>query len=245
MAWNESVRARSRSGWSTIPGSTEDATIKFSVFDSGPPMPPVIMGHLFDGSGLPGSTIESNPKLGLSFSKRLAEMMGGTMWVGEGPNSGTALHFNVKLVLAPPEEFREGGRRSATEPRVQARPLKILLAEDCADNVRLIQAFIKDEPWSVDTAANGRIALERAAASIYDLILMDLDMPEMDGYAAARRIRISECRGETPIVPIVALSAHNEAEAALKSLEAGCTAHVTKPIGKNALIRTIRQYAYS
>jgi CheY-like chemotaxis protein len=121
--------------------------------------------------------------------------------------------------------------------------LKILVAEDAPQNQLLIRAFLKDELWVIDVAANGRIAVEKAAAGSYNLILMDLDMPEMDGYAATREIRIWECANQVSGVPIVALTAFNETEAVVKSFEAGCTAHVTKPFTKAGLLQTIRSYA--
>ena len=95
----------------------------------------------------------------------------------------------------------------------------------------------------IDSAANGRVAMQKAATASYDLILMDLDMPEMDGYTATRRIRTSECHNELPAVPIVALTAHNHANASMKSMEAGCNAHVTKPFTKATLLDTIRRFA--
>jgi CheY-like chemotaxis protein len=107
----------------------------------------------------------------------------------------------------------------------------------------VIRAYLKDAPWGIESAENGKAALDMAVSKAYDLILMDLDMPEMDGYAATRQIRISECLRGVPAVPIVALTAHNEAEAASQSIQAGCTAHVTKPIRKAALIDTIQRYA--
>jgi CheY-like chemotaxis protein len=127
--------------------------------------------------------------------------------------------------------------------RTDSRPLKILLAEDSVHNQMLFRTFVKDEPWEIETAANGRIAVEKAAVEFYNLILMDLDMPEMDGYHATRQIRSAECAGQVLGVPIVALTAHSETEAFVKSFEAGCTAHVTKPLSKAGLIETIRRYA--
>src|SRR5207245_10267247 len=132
---------------------------------------------------------------------------------------------------------------TGAEARDDGHLLRILVAEDATDNLLLIRAFLKDEPCRIDSAGNGRIALEKALTGSYDLILMDLDMPEMDGYTAMRKIRNSENSNEMPAVPIVALTAHNDADAVSKSTEAGCTAHVTKPIHKAAFLKTIRQYA--
>jgi CheY-like chemotaxis protein len=131
--------------------------------------------------------------------------------------------------------------KPVADARTDRRPLKILVADDSADTLLLIRAFLKDVPWGIESADNGRTALEMAVSKSYDLILMDLNMPEMNGYMA--QIRISECLHRMPAVPIVALTANNEAEAASKSIEAGCTAYVTKPIGKADLMETIQRYA--
>lgn len=155
---------------------------------------------------------------------------------------GAVFHFNVNLRPAPMVDLLRLSKPAAA-PRTGQRPLKILVADDSADTLLLVRALLKDAPWAIESADNGRTALEMAVSRSYDLILMDLDMPEMNGYMATRQIRISECLRERPAVPIVALTAHNEAEAAAKSIEAGCTAHVTKPIRKTALIETIQRYA--
>ncbi len=220
----------------------EGVAIRFSVADTGPRIPPDIMCQLFDPTQNPDDAGQNDSRHALMLSKHLAEMMGGTIWVEDAPGPGAVFRFTANLALAYPAEPEKDDRPAATGC-AKGRPLRILVAEDATDNLLLIRAFLKDEPWRIDSASNGWIALEKALTASYDLILMDLDMPEMDGYTATRRIRISECMNEMPAVPIVALTAHNEAEAALKSIEAGCTGHVTKPIHKAALVRMIRQYA--
>jgi CheY-like chemotaxis protein len=133
--------------------------------------------------------------------------------------------------------------KTGEETRTDLRPLKILIVDDSADTQMLIRALLEDAPWGIESADDGRAALEMAVSKSYDLILLDLEMPEMNGYVAARQIRISEYLNKMRAVPIIALTAHNEAEAASKSIEAGCTAHVTKPIRKAALIETIQRFA--
>ncbi|MCF6150483.1 MAG: response regulator [Candidatus Kuenenia sp.] len=122
-------------------------------------------------------------------------------------------------------------------------PYKILLAEDARDNVMLIQAFLKKTSCTVEVAENGEIAVEKCKNNSYDLVLMDMQMPIMDGNEATRRIRAWESENGRKAVPIVALTAHALKEYADMSLEAGCDGHITKPIKKAKLIETIFTYA--
>jgi signal transduction histidine kinase/DNA-binding response OmpR family regulator len=117
--------------------------------------------------------------------------------------------------------------------------LKILLVEDFADNRQVIQAFLKKTAYQLDTAENGRIGVEKFKAGQYDLVLMDIQMPVMDGYAATRAIRAWEKETGRPLTAIIALTANALKEEMEKSLKAGCTAHLTKPIKKAALLQAI------
>ncbi len=124
----------------------------------------------------------------------------------------------------------------------ELRPLKILLAEDAEDNKILIQAYFKKTTCQIDIAENGAIAVEKFKTGTYDIILMDIQMPVMDGYTATAEIRKCEFdRGCMP-TPIIALTAHALKEDEQKSLDAGCNAHVTKPIKKAALFEAIKQF---
>jgi hypothetical protein len=220
----------------------EGIKVKFSVADNGRRIPPERMSRMFDGGLDDETATQGGSERALMLARHLTRMMGGDLWAEEEPHKGAVFHFNVTLRQAPTVDFLKLSK-AAPELRTDRRPLKILVADDSADTLLLIRAYLKDAPWGIESAANGRKALEMAVSKSYDLILMDLDMPEMDGYIATRQIRIAECLKEKPAVPIVALTAHNEAEAASKSMEAGCTAHVTKPIRKAALLDTIQRYA--
>ena len=121
-------------------------------------------------------------------------------------------------------------------------PLHILLVEDHEQNRMLIQTFLKKTPYTLDTAEDGEIALKKFKAYKYDLVLMDIDMPVMDGYTATREIRKWEAQNRGNETPIVVLSAHALVEHRQKSLEAGCTAHLAKPIKKEDLLAAIRQH---
>jgi CheY-like chemotaxis protein len=148
------------------------------------------------------------------------------------------------------EGARAGAAPAAKRPAAQledgvpdgAQGLRILLAEDSQDNVLLIQSYLKASGCSPDVAGNGEVALRKFISGSYDIVLMDVQMPIMDGYAATRKIRQWEGEhGATP-VPILALTAHALPEEVRKSLDAGCTAHLTKPIRKATLLRAIEEH---
>jgi CheY-like chemotaxis protein len=216
--------------------------IKFSIADNGLSLPPERIRHMFEGGSDQETPTRGGSELALLLARHLARMMGGDLWAEVEPKIGAVFHFTVNLPPAPTVDFLQLSEAGA-KARTDVHQLRMLVADDSADSLRLIRAFLKEAPWRIDSAENGRTAVEMAVSKSYDLILMDLDMPELNGYLAARQIRISECLHEKPAVPIVALTAHNEAEAASKSIQAGCTAHVTKPIRKAALIETIQRYA--
>ena len=121
-------------------------------------------------------------------------------------------------------------------------PLRILIAEDLEDNREVIRLFLKDRPWTLDFAENGVMAVQRFKAAAYDLVFMDVQMPELDGYDATQMMREWEQAHGIPRTPIVALTANALQEEVEKSLAAGCDAHMTKPIKKQALLAAVARY---
>jgi len=121
-------------------------------------------------------------------------------------------------------------------------PLRILLVEDLEDNRNLVALFLKDLPYILETAEHGLQGVEKFKLGHYDLVLMDIQMPEMDGYEATAAIRRWETDAQRVPTPIVALTANAFQEEFDKSLAAGCTAHLTKPIKKRTLLEAIHQY---
>lgn len=127
-------------------------------------------------------------------------------------------------------------------PVEEGAGLKILLAEDFVDNRRMMEFYFKATPHRIETAANGQIALEMFMHGSYDLVLMDIQMPVLDGNAATRAIRAWEKdQGRHP-TPILALTANALQSEVQRSLDAGCTAHLTKPIRKARLLEAIQRY---
>jgi PAS domain S-box-containing protein len=118
--------------------------------------------------------------------------------------------------------------------------LRIMLADDSIDNRMLIRAYLRKTPWQLDEARNGREAIEMFKRQHYDVVLMDIQMPEVDGYEATRAIRRLEHDRALPHTPVLALTASALGDAAERSFAAGCDAHITKPVKKAALLSMIR-----
>ena len=180
--------------------------------------------------------------LGLTISKRLVELMGGRIWVESQVDKGSLFAFAV-----PFEVWAAGNRPAITPvgvgPTADLPPLRILMAEDSPDNSTIALAYLEDTPYRVDVAETGAIACEMFTQGHYDLVLMDRQMPVMDGLTATRTIRAWEKARDRLPTPIIALTA-----SALKGdretcLAAGCTAYLTKPIKQDVLLQAIIDYS--
>jgi PAS domain S-box-containing protein len=145
----------------------------------------------------------------------------------------TAVREYPGLLPAAGVEFKE------TEP---VKPARLLIAEDSPDNRLLVQVYLKGSPYHLTFEENGKAAVDRFSSADFDLVLMDMRMPVMDGLGATRAIRaIERERGAAPI-PIIALTANASLQDIEKSRACGCDAHLSKPISKFELIRTIEKY---
>ena len=124
-------------------------------------------------------------------------------------------------------------------PQAATRPLRILLAEDSPDNRLLITAYLKRHPYQIEAAENGKVAVAKFRSGRYDLVLMDIQMPVMDGYAAVRAIRAWETEHRVPPTPILALTASTLDDDIRRAFEAGCNTHIAKPVRKATLLAAI------
>lgn len=140
----------------------------------------------------------------------------------------------IKTVLG-----KAGHRAEKAVIRGNIPPMKILLVDDYKHNRFIIQKYLKDTPVQTDIAENGAEAVEKFESGEYDLVLMDMQMPVMDGYAATRKIREFEARLGKKQIPVIALSAYALKEEIQKSLDAGCNEHLTKPIKKAKLLEVL------
>lgn len=121
-------------------------------------------------------------------------------------------------------------------------PIRILLAEDSAAIRAFTQTYFKGTPYELDLAENGRIAVEMFQAVRYDLVFMDVEMPVLNGISATREIRQWEQEEELDPVPIIALTSHDQKEKLLETLDAGCTAHLLKPLTKEAMLQAVEEH---
>jgi signal transduction histidine kinase/ActR/RegA family two-component response regulator len=171
--------------------------------------------------------------LGLVISKRLAEAMGGTLTVRSTAGVGTT------FVLEVPAEATTAVKVGATSAAAcSLAGVRVLLAEDTVDNQRLIRYHLTKAGAEVDVVGDGLQAYERAKATKVDVVLMDMQMPVMDGYEATGRLREAGYTG-----PIVALTANNTEEDRAKALSAGCDDMATKPLRVPVLVALVRRMA--
>lgn len=181
--------------------------------------------------------------LGLILSRRLVETLGGTLELKYShPGEGSAFEFtlNAPTVSLSEDEVTSDVVHKAFESLVASNVLagvKILLVEDSVDNQVLIGIYLRETGAHIDIQANGLDATRAALTSDYDIILMDVQMPVMDGHAATQKLRMLGYAN-----PIVALTAHAMKEEKEKCLRSGFTDYLTKPIRRDVLISTIQRH---
>lgn len=226
--------------------SSDTVTLLFSVRDTGIGIPDDKVNRIFDKFTQADSSTTrkyGGTGLGLTISKRLVELMGGRIWVTSNVGVGSTFYFTADFQLQKERPQTEPAVIAITVERDALRPLRILLVDDSEDNRLLIQSFLKKTPFVVDIADNGLAAVEKYKTAAYDLILMDIQMPVMDGRTATKEIRDWERSNNREPTPVLALTAHALPEEIQKSYEAGCNWHLTKPIKKNDLLYAIKAYA--
>ena len=222
----------------------ERIELAFSVSDTGIGMTQEQLGRLFQSFTQADSSTTrkyGGTGLGLSISRQLVELMGGAIEVASTPGSGSRFTFTVPLGVAPGQH--DAAPRKAQLESVRALPrldgARILLAEDNANNREVALEFMAAARMQVDVAFNGLEAVRMATEGDYDLVLMDIQMPEMDGLTATREIR-KDPRLRT--LPVVAMTAHALASDRALSRRAGMNDHVTKPIDPDLLFCTLLKW---
>jgi PAS domain S-box-containing protein len=227
--------------------------LRFDVSDTGIGMNEEQVGNLFRAfSQVDNSAARKfgGTGLGLCICKRLAEAMGGNIEVQSTPGKGSTFSFTIDpgplegiRMIHPsqqPENLPAASPAANAEIKLNCR---VLLAEDGPDNQRLIRIILEEAGASVTTVENGQLAVASALEAIekvipYDIILMDMQMPVMDGYTATRELR---SHGYT--APIIALTAHAMADDRQKCLDAGCNDFVVKPFDWQKLLATIDHWS--
>ncbi|MEO5365422.1 MAG: PAS domain-containing protein [Magnetococcus sp. WYHC-3] len=219
----------------------EDGIIVFSVQDSGIGIPPERLETIFDSFSQGDTSISrryGGTGLGLTISRHLVAIMGGTLSVTSLPGQGSTFTFTAQLPMARPGHV--GG--ASLEARAFEVPLQLLVAEDTEENRILLQAYFKKTSHHLVFAHNGLEAVERFKESRFDLILMDIQMPELDGLGATRAIRALERERNLPPTPVLALTAYALKEEVEAVLAAGCNGHLSKPISRKRLMEALNVF---
>jgi signal transduction histidine kinase/ActR/RegA family two-component response regulator len=238
-----SVRVALEAGGATAPG----ILLHWTVADTGIGIPEsqhTVIFEPFRQADNSTTRKYGGTGLGLAICSRLVEMMEGRIWVDSEPGRGSTFHFTTRL--EPAGDGEPALDEVASAPPVPAvdislpplRKLSVLLAEDNVVNQKLSVRLLEKRGHSVTVAANGREAVALASSEAFDVVLMDVHMPEMDGFEATRRIRAHEVESRT-YTPIIAVTANAMSGDREKCLKAGMDGYVNKPIDMARLIRAV------
>jgi PAS domain S-box-containing protein len=228
-------------------GGSAPGWLRFNVVDTGIGIDPDKTEMIFERFTQADSSTTrkyGGTGLGLAISKGLVELMGGRLGCTSELGKGSTFFLAAPFAIRKDGETGEPAEpeTAVLTPAPFATPrqvFRILLAEDSQYNVLLIKAYLQNSGFELDVVENGKIAVESVISGRFDLVLMDLQMPVMDGLEATRAIRHWEASTGARPVPILALTAHAVGEGVGRSLEAGCTEHLTKPIKKATLLEAI------
>ncbi len=219
-------------------------TLRFTIADTGIGIPASFMPRLFDSfSQADVSTTRrfGGTGLGLAISKQLCELMGGQIEVESEEGVGTTFRFTAQVERAPIDDAPALPERAATTPTF--RPdLRILVAEDNKLNQLVLLAVLEQLGLEAEVVSTGALAVAALRRAPYDLVFMDVQMPELDGVEATRMIREPSTGVVNPDVPIVAMTAHAMAQDRRRCLDAGMNDHISKPIQRARLLEVIAAF---
>ena len=208
---------------------SDNVKLKFTVKDTGIGISQLKQKLIFmdftQGGGTSSSRRYGGVGLGLTICKYFVESMEGTISVKSEKEKGSEFEFDIILGVDKTKTAKK-----VVKKKLQKKALDILVVEDNLLNSQVVTSFLKRLGHTSDIADNGKIALEKLAKKDYDVVLMDIEMPEMDGIEATKEIRQGNYNVKNPNVPIVALTAHALRDYEEKSFEVGMNSYLTKPI---------------
>jgi CheY-like chemotaxis protein len=222
----------------------DNIVIEFSVTDTGIGIPEDKLEHIFDDFQQATNEISRShggTGLGLSIVKQFVELQSGTLIVNSKPGKGSTFGFilNFKKAISETIEMAEiTGTKNGVELAKRIENIRILVAEDTPLNQLLIKIILEDFGFHVDIAGNGKIAIEKLQENKYDIILMDLQMPELNGFEATELIR-NKMNSQ---IPIIALTADVTTVDVGKCEAVGMNDYMSKPIDEKLLYSKIIRY---
>lgn len=215
----------------------------FTVSDTGAGIPPEQVSRLFKPFSQGDDSVRKKyggTGLGLLISQRLAQLLGGDVKLGSSDSShGTTFVVHIHYVPVENPKASASAKKPVgkTEPTDLLKDKKILMVEDSVDNQLLAQLYLTRSGAQVEFADNGQIGVEKALEKDYDVILMDIQMPVMDGYTATRELRRRGNRA-----PIVALTGYAMKEDQARCFEAGCNDYLAKPFDRKSLLECVSRH---
>ncbi|BDQ33636.1 ATP-binding protein [Pseudodesulfovibrio portus] len=219
--------------------------LQFSVRDTGVGVPGDKLSAIFEAFTQADSSTTrqfGGTGLGLSISRELVQMMGGRIWAESTPGQGSVFHFTATFGISQTDESRlEPEKVPTREDDLPAS--NILMLEDSKYNAFVIQTYLSGTSCDLTIREDGREGLEVFKKGGWDLVLMDIQMPVMDGFETTRAMRAWEKETGSEPVTIIAMTAYALNEDALRCLEAGADYHLPKPVKKSALFEAIRMLA--
>lgn len=228
-------------------GEAERLLIEYSVEDTGLGIPPDRLDSIFEDFTQVDSSVArkfGGTGLGLAITRKLVHLMGGEIRAESEPGRGSRFTFTVNVRAVRGADNRQMQTRSAAADAGEKKDgavMRILLVEDTEVNRALLGRFLRKPEYAVEEAANGVEAVAKYRENSYDVILMDIEMPEMDGLEATRQIRKIEAAEERPRTPVIALTAHALDDYMQRGMAAGCDRYLTKPIRMDVLYAALRE----
>ncbi|MCB9062909.1 MAG: cache domain-containing protein [Halobacteriovoraceae bacterium] len=234
---------------------SKNQRIRFEVYDTGIGISKENIKTIFDEFNQGDASITKKfggTGLGLSISSKLVRLLGGKLKVQSEFGAYTRFYFELDLVVNKTMESPKTlevivNQKTPIKKYSEAHfnKLKILAVDDTKDNLVIIQKFLKHPDIELDTVMSGRDGLKAINEKEYDLIFMDIQMPEMDGYETTKKVREIERKLGRPKTLIYALTAYAMQENIQRSLAAGCDGHITKPIRKGEMQKFILELVHN
>ncbi len=182
--------------------------------------------------------------LGLSICKQIVEMMEGQIWLESEKGVGSTFYFSARFAPSFHKEDKEMNNLNGEQNQiVDFKPLRVLVAEDNLLNRKFLLHFLEKAGFECETVGNGKEVLKRLEQECFDMILMDIQMPEMDGFEATQQIRNSKSGPIDPQIPIIALTAYAMKGDRERILQAGMDDYVSKPVDMEELFLIVKRVA--
>ena len=241
---NNAIKFTSKGGVTMRIEALDDGFMRFDIIDTGIGLKKDQITTLFQEysqADVSTSREYGGTGLGLSICKNLVELMGGEIWVTSNFGEGSTFSFQIPLEIDKKSEIDNSDSTNEIEKVITEintlEDIKILIAEDNNTNRMILEMLLDESKLILDFAENGQIAVEKFKSNSYDLILMDINMPQMDGYEATKNIRAL-----SQSIYIVGLSGNAEEKEIDKALKSGMNDYLTKPIKEEKLYRVLYKY---